>query len=1292
MNSGKTQSGALGRLGLLPKAKRAVSLVGVVAAATLSLSVAIAPASAATSQAPSSGSSYTAQSPSRLLDTRTNPGLPITGAGGAESRNLTVAGGSTGVPSNAAAVVLNVTTTNTSAPGYLAVFPAGTGTQPLVSNLNWAAGQTIANLVAVPVGSNGQVTLFSSTHTDVVADLQGFFGGSSNASGGYVALRPNRITDTRAASGLANAGQTLGAGSTLSVQVAGAGGVPSGATAAILNVTVTNTSGSSYLTAYPAGATQPLASNLNWTAGRTIANRVIVPLGSGGRVSLFNAAGSADVVVDVSGYYSSTSGSGYMPLSPVRIADTRTSASTLGAGGTLTVQVAGVGGTANNAKAAILNVTATNTTAAGYLTVYPGGNLPLASDLNFGAGQTIPNLVVATLSSTGTVSIFNPSGSTDVVVDLFGFFAPSAGVAVTADPTSLPADGASTSAITATATNSSGGPIFSDPINLTMSGSPSGACGSLNSTSGLTDANGQFKATYTSSQVVGSCTITATEANKGLSGSTSITQTLAPFGVALFPGQRTIRANGVSSTPVQASVRDVAGNPVANDAVSFSMSGQPAAACGTLTPSSATTDSNGHAQVIYIASKTAGFCNVVATEAMTGSSSQSVADGTSFGFNVIDQTTNPPQVNNLQSAPPNASVDADGTSTLTLTATVSSAGAISNDEVMFVSPRGRVPACGTVSPIFGATNASGQLETTYTSSTTAGPCFVNVFEANGGSVTSSQIDQSQVANTVDVSAAPSTIPADSASTSAVTATVTDVTGAAVQGDTVTFSVNPPFGFGCGSLNPVTATTDASGKAQSTYTAGFFAGFCTVSASDDMSSPGSSAGTGIAVSGSTLITQTQPKPTITASAKPSSIPADNATHSTLTITVSTANGGGVAFDQIHLTESASPAGACGNLPTFGFTNASGEFVADYKSTFTPGTCTITATEANAGMSATTTITQKLVPNTVNLSLSSSSLPADGTSIASIGAHVTNVTGAVVANDKVTFSLAASPAGACGTLSAVSATTDGSGNAAVTYTASTTTGFCQIGASEAKTGGSATPALLDQTTNPAESNLVQVFAGGGSIPANGKATTMATIRVIDSVHFRPIQGDPVMITLIGGACGTVSPAFGFTDATGSLSTTYTASTTAGPCDLVATEANGGASNNAMISQSQVANTVKVAANPSSIKGDGASTSTVTATITDVTGAPVAGDNVAWSVSAPPGAAAGACGSLTNLGSAMTDGNGHASATYTAGTAIGFCTITAEDLGPSAGSDVSFGPGGVTGSTQIDQTGPTFSAVRK
>ena len=375
---------------------------------------------------------YTPLAPHRLLDTRTNH--TTLGPGG--SVNLAI-GGNGIVPMNATAVILNVTAVDESTAGFFTVYPTG-GTVPIASNLNWVTGETLPNLVSVGLGTVGSVTIFNGLGTaDAVVDLEGYFAPTSTGGspGQFVPLVPARITDTRAGSGQPNAGSKLGAGVTLDVQVTGAGGIPaSGVTAVVLNTTATDTTSPGFLTVFPKGASLPLASNLNWTAGVTVPNRVIVPVGAGGKVSFFNGLGSSDVIVDVNGYFTdgSAAGSWFVPLTPARIVDTRNGTGApkapLGAGRTMAVQVAGNGGVPAIAfvispKAVVLNVTVTNPTAASDLIVWPdGASQPLASDLNFVAGQTVPNLVVVQLSASGQIDIFNAFGSANVIVDVVGWF------------------------------------------------------------------------------------------------------------------------------------------------------------------------------------------------------------------------------------------------------------------------------------------------------------------------------------------------------------------------------------------------------------------------------------------------------------------------------------------------------------------------------------------------------------------------------------------------------------------------------------------------------------------------------------------------------------------------------------------------------------------------------------------------------------------------------------------------------------------------------------------------------
>jgi hypothetical protein len=370
------------------------------------------------------GTYFHSLDPLRLLDSRTSTGGWNGPLASGSPQSLTVTGGSTGVPTNAVAVVVNVTATGPTADSYLTVHAAGTGT-PNASLVNFAAGQTRANLGVVRVGTNGQITFVNSAgSTHVIVDLVGYFDGV--AADRYNPLDPTRLLDSRGTLGGWNA--KLGAGETRALAVRGVGGVSNTADAVLANVTVTSGSADSFLTAFPAGTATPLASNVNFTAGQTVANLVAVKLGTAGDIALRNDAGSVDVIVDVVGYFDTSTGSLFHPLAPGRILDSRTAAggwsSPLDAGAPRTAIARGVGGVGTDATAVIGNLTVTGTTADSFLTGFPAGaNTPLASNLNFTAGQTVANLAAIKIGTGGQVALQLDAGSTHVIVDVAGFFA-----------------------------------------------------------------------------------------------------------------------------------------------------------------------------------------------------------------------------------------------------------------------------------------------------------------------------------------------------------------------------------------------------------------------------------------------------------------------------------------------------------------------------------------------------------------------------------------------------------------------------------------------------------------------------------------------------------------------------------------------------------------------------------------------------------------------------------------------------------------------------------------------------
>jgi secreted trypsin-like serine protease len=371
--------------------------------------------------------------PARILDTRNGVGTTLPGPVGALDGTggpvEVVVAGRAGLPtSGLGAVALNVTVVGGVAPaegGYVTVFPCGE--RPDASNLNFVTGQTVPNAVIAPVSAEGTVCLYVYGLAHLLVDVSGYL------PSGFVPLTPTRVLDTRNGVGARaqRVGELDGSGDSLVLTVAGRGGVPSaGVDAVALNVTVvdgrTNDFGG-YVAAHPCGTT-PSVSNLNFISGQTVPNSIIAPVASDGTVCLY-VYGTAHLLADVSGYMVV----GFETVEPARILDTRDGTGAVarrvgspdGSGPALTLTVVGRGGVPADGVAAVaLNVTVVDGAApdsGGFVTVYPCGDRPNASNLNFVTGQTVPNAVIAPVSADGTVCLYS-FGSAHLLADVSGYF------------------------------------------------------------------------------------------------------------------------------------------------------------------------------------------------------------------------------------------------------------------------------------------------------------------------------------------------------------------------------------------------------------------------------------------------------------------------------------------------------------------------------------------------------------------------------------------------------------------------------------------------------------------------------------------------------------------------------------------------------------------------------------------------------------------------------------------------------------------------------------------------------
>jgi hypothetical protein len=391
--------------------------------------VAASPATVVAEPAPSV---FVPVRPCRLLDTRESPGRPLE----ATTTAVVRVAGRCGVGNGAVAAALTLTVIEPDQSGYATMFPTGRK-RPVASALNYASGETIANMQLVQVGSGGNVSVYSLRTGHFVVDVTGYFvpaGGGSSRAGRYVPIDAYRAIDTRETKRPAPR-------SIVSVRP----NVPSGAIAVAVTITTTETRGPGFFAAYAADERLPVASVLNAdAAGQTRSASAIIPVSSSG-FQVYTQAGD-HVIVDVTGYFSGpgakrSSAGLFVSTTPTRLVDTRPWASPsrgprLWDRGTREFRVTGITGGSVGAVAA--NFTVTDTEDSGYLLAYPARTRrPLESTVNYDSGAA--TVATSSIVRTSTAGIATYAlEATHLVIDITGWFTGSPVPTTTGGPTNDP--------------------------------------------------------------------------------------------------------------------------------------------------------------------------------------------------------------------------------------------------------------------------------------------------------------------------------------------------------------------------------------------------------------------------------------------------------------------------------------------------------------------------------------------------------------------------------------------------------------------------------------------------------------------------------------------------------------------------------------------------------------------------------------------------------------------------------------------------------------------------------------
>jgi adhesin/invasin len=730
----------------------------------------------------------------------------------------------------------------------------------------------------------------------------------------------------------------------------------------------------------------------------------------------------------------------------------------------------------------------------------PGAGLSSASGATDGSGTTATTITASTKAQTAIVT--GAVGGVRGNAGLTEANGPAAKVVLALGSSSIAASGTSTTTATATLTDANGNLVigvnpvdrsFDGSVDFTTSIPGAGGVAFTPVSQVATDGGGQATTTITSSTTPGPQTITATAHATAVNTTAQLRLYGSVASVTLGFTPASVAVGGTSTAT--ALVTDVSGDPVPGQSVVFATSSDAGfcSSCGT----TVSTGADGRASIGVSGTTDTGPKPFTATSA--GKTAQAVL--VVYG--------SPSQIT-LGLAP--TTVVADGTSTITATATVSDVAQGNGGTGGNGVPGQRVSfSRNGAAVVTGTDNGDGTYTLRLTASTTAQTERVDATDAaittHSATASARVTETAGPAATVSLALSGPTVVADGAAQSTATARVTDAHGNPVLSDTVAITTS-----GDATVGAVRANGD--GTYTATITASTTADQETIAATDAATS----------AAGAATLTE-RPGPPVQLTLSPAS--ARIATGAPMRYTASgvDAFGNGVGDVTTATTFSIAPDGSCsGAVCTAGVLGSHGVTGADGRAS---GTATL----------------EVIGPDTVTVTPRSHALTANGTSHTTVTALVHDAEGNPVSGAVVTFS---SGSGSTSSLSftPVSATTDAGGAASTVATSSTHAGAVVLTASEGTAAGTATVRLTG-------ARFVTAGFSGGRIAADGSSTSTATAMVVDGSG-APVPDETVDFAGGGPTGPTLAHPSVVTDASGNASDRVTSSTYGGPQTITVTDA--------------------------------------------------------------------------------------------------------------------------------------------